>query len=144
MADLIGPDVSGLDLPRAPLHGGGARAEGEESDHREVEFPENLLGPCHLEVDYGTERSGHIGSSGAGGEVVLEFLGCLLAERVGSGSGRAGRGSELDDLGKWVLCKRGRNGGGESGGDDDGGVVIAGEEVVAEFHARLEVALPGC
>lgn len=144
MADLIGPNVSSLDFPRAPLHGGGARAEGEESDHRDVEFPENLLGPGHLEVDYGTERSGHIGSSGARDEVVFEVLRGLLAERVGTGSGRAGSEGELDDLGEWVLGKRGGDGGGESGGNDDGGVVIAGEEVVAELHAWLEVALPGC
>lgn len=137
-SELVGSDVTNADFPRAPLDGGGGRTKGEESDDRHVESPEDLLGPTHLKVDDGAEREGRVGSIGKAGEVVVEVLGRLVAERVGSWIGWARGGCELEDFGEGVLGERGGGG----GGNDEGSMVISGDKVVAELRAGLEMATP--
>lgn len=130
-----------MGLPRAPLHGGSARAEGEEGDDGDVEFPEYFFGPTHLKVNDSTERLRlrlRLVS-----EMGVEVKSGLLCEWVGTGYGRAERRSgDMEDRSEGVLREGGRDGRRESGGNDEGSMVITGDKVITKLHGRVEVALP--
>lgn len=117
-------------LPRAPLHGGGAGAESEEADNWDFELPKYVLGPAHLEVDYGADRVVWFRSSG---EVGLEFWAHLAVAGFSSGGG-----GYSDDGGDGVEVGGGDVGGG-GGWEDEDGSVVSGGEVFAELNTGEEM-----